>query len=64
MEGIMYLTDSNNNKKYIQIEIEKFDKEYLEDLIDGLIAESRKDEDSIPFDEALKELEEDGILDE
>jgi hypothetical protein len=64
MDGILYLTDDDNKKRFIQIEIEKFGEELITDLIDGLVAESRKDEESIPFDKVVKELKEAGKLDE
>jgi transcriptional regulator of NAD metabolism len=64
MDGILYLTDEENKKRFIQIDIDKFGEEYVEDLIDGLVAGSRKDEESIPFEEVLKELKEAGKLDE
>lgn len=60
----MYLTDDDNKKRFIQIDIEKFGEELIADLIDGLVAESRKDEESIPFDKVVKELKEAGKLDE
>jgi len=56
MEGILYLTDDKNNKKFVQIDIEKYGGEYLEDLIDGLVAESRKKEESVPFEDVIREL--------
>ena len=33
-------------------------------IIDGLVAESRKDEESIPFDEFVDQLKAEGLLDE
>lgn len=64
MEGILYLTDDQNRKRFVQIDLDKFGGEFLQDLIDGLVAESRKSEESIPFDEAMKQLKEAGKLDE
>ncbi len=64
MNGIMYVTDENNKRRFVQIDIDKYGGEYLEDLIDGLVAESRKSEESIPFDQALEELRKAGKLDE
>ena len=63
MDGILYLTDENNKKRFIQIDIDKYGGEYLQDLIDGLIAESRKNEESVPFNEVMKELKKAGKLD-
>lgn len=64
MEGILYLTDDQNKKRFVQIDLDKYGGEYLQDLIDGLVAESRKNEESIPFDEAMRQLKEAGKLDE
>ena len=64
MEGIMYVTDENNKKRFVQIDLEKYGVEYLEDLIDGLVAESRKNEESIPYDQAMEDLRKAGKLDE
>lgn len=63
MDGILYLTDENSKKRFVQIDIDKYGGEYLQDLIDGLIAESRKNEDSVPFEDVLTELKEAGKLD-
>jgi len=64
MEGILYLTDDKNNKKFVQIDIEKYGGEYLEDLIDGLVAESRKKEESVPFEDVIRELKLEGKIDD
>ncbi len=64
MEGIFYLTDDQNKKRFVQIDVDKYGAEYLQDLIDGLVAESRKNEESVPLDEVIKGLKEAGKLDE
>ena len=64
MDGILYLTDENNKKRFVQIDIDKYGGEYLQDFIDGLVAESRKNEESVPFEEVLEGLKEAGKLDE
>lgn len=64
MEGILYLTDDQNKRRFVQIDLDKYGGEYLQDLIDGLVAESRKHEESISFDDAMKQLKEAGKLDE
>ena len=60
MKGINFITDENDRKTAVVIDlktIEKYDDQ-MEDLIDIIIAESRKDEESVPFEEVVKELEE------
>ena len=63
MEGISFVTDENNNKIAVQISYDVYG-EIIEDIIDGLVAESRKDEESIPFDEFVDQLKAEGLLDE
>lgn len=58
MDGILYLTDSNDKRRFVQIDLDKYGGEYLEDLIDGLIAESRKHEESISLEQAISTLTE------
>lgn len=64
MEGIYYLTDSVNKRRFVQIDIDKYGGEYLQDLIDGLVAESRKNEKSVPFEDVLMGLKDAGKLDD
>jgi transcriptional regulator of NAD metabolism len=64
MEGIFYLTDDQNKKRFVQIDIDKYGGEYLQDLIDGLVAESRKNEESVPFEDVISEMRKAGKIDE
>jgi hypothetical protein len=64
MKGISYVTDENNNKVAVQIELkvlEKYD-EQIEDLIDGIIAESRKDEQRVSLNKVIRSLKQVGKL--
>jgi hypothetical protein len=64
MKGVSYVTDSNNKKVAVQIDLkllEKFDQD-MEDLIDGIIAESRREEEKKPLAEVLKGLKRKGKL--
>jgi len=63
MEGIFFLTDDENKKRFVQIDIDMYGGEYLQDLLDGLIAESRKNEASVSFDEVIIDLKKAGKLD-
>lgn len=58
MKGVSYVTDEKDNKIAVQIDINYFKSanEDLEDLIDGIIAESRNDEERIPLDKVIKKL--------
>jgi transcriptional regulator of NAD metabolism len=64
MDGITFLVDENNERKFVQIDLEKFDAEYIEDLLDGLMAEAVKDEESVSLEDAIEELKAAGKLDE
>jgi hypothetical protein len=62
MKGVTYVTDDKNRKVAVQIELkllEKYDEE-IEDLIDGIIAESRKTEERVPLDKVIKGLKRKG----
>ncbi len=64
MKGVTYVTDDQNRKVAVQIELkllEKFDDE-IEDLIAGIIAESRKDEARLPLDKVINGLKKKGKL--
>lgn len=64
MKGVKYVTDENNNKVAVQIEmkvLEKYDDE-IEDLLDGIIAESKKDEERIPLSKVISNLKKKGKL--
>ena len=56
MEGILYVTDDKNNKKFVQIDLEKYGDMWAE-FYDILIAESRKDDKKIPLEEVKRMLE-------
>lgn len=62
MEGIKYLVDEKNNKVAVQIDLEKYG-EFWEDFYDILVAEAKKDEESIPLEDLIAELKAAGKLD-
>lgn len=64
MKGVSYITDGESRKKAVVIEmktLEKYD-EQIEDLFDAIIAESRRDEPSISWEELKKRLKKKGKL--
>jgi len=64
MKGVNYVTDSDNKKVAVQIDLklrEKYDEE-MEDLIDGIIAEARKDEEKKPLQDVIENLIKKGKL--
>lgn len=64
MKGVTYVTDDQNRKVAVQIDLkllQKYDED-IEDLLDGIIAESRKDEERVPLDKVIKGLKRKGKL--
>jgi hypothetical protein len=64
MKGVSFVLDENNEKKAVIIELKAIEKhqEELEDFLDGVLAESRKDEEKIPLDKVIKNLKKAGKL--
>ena len=64
MKGISYITDDKNRKTAVVIDLKTLNKqaEAIEDLLDVIIAESRKEEESIPFEKVVKSLKKKGKL--
>jgi hypothetical protein len=58
MKGVSIIKDETKNKKYIQIDLDVLKKRQDEiiDMLDAIIAESRKDERSIDFSILKKKL--------
>ena len=63
MKGINYVTDENNRKVAVQIDLKKHRKLW-EDFYDNMVAEQRRDEEKIPLAEVIRTLKEEGRLDE
>ena len=51
MEGIRYLVNEDQKPVAVQIDLEKY-SDLWEDFYDVLVAESRKEEESIPLEES------------
>ena len=64
MKGFSLLDDKANKKKILQIDVKELVKnpQKFEDMVDVLIAEERKAEKSIPWEEAKKQLRKAGKL--
>lgn len=63
MKGINFVTDDNNHKIAVQIDLNLYG-DLWEDFYDRILIEQRKNEDSIPLDDFMDELVADGIIDE
>ena len=58
MEAITLLKNESNNHRLMQIDLDllKNDQELLEDIYDIIAIELRKDEETIPWDQAKQQL--------
>ena len=64
MEGISYITDNQNRKKAVVIDLKVIEdhEEDVHDFIDTLIAESRKSDEMIDWEKAKDSLRSAGKL--
>lgn len=64
MKGVNYIFDSRKRIKAVQIDIKTIEQheEKIEDLLDAIIAESRKDETKRPWAEVKKSLKQKGKI--
>lgn len=64
MKGISYITDNRNNKKAVVIDLKTIEQheEEVHEFIDILIAESRKNDEKISWEEAKKILKKKGKI--
>jgi hypothetical protein len=58
MKGVSYITDSKNNKKAVVIDIKTIEQheEEVHEFIDILVAESRKNDEKMSWEDAKKLL--------
>ena len=63
MTGVRYITDEKGQKTDLVISLKEH-SEIVEDLLDALLVEERKGEETIPFDDFLKQIKAEGLLDE
>jgi hypothetical protein len=64
VKGFSLLIDKKSKKEILQIEVKELVKnpQIFEDILDVLIAEERKNEKSIPWEKAKKQLKKEGKL--
>ena len=65
MKGVNFITDETKNRRYVQIDLKaiaNYNEKALEDLFDIIIAESRKDENGIPWKKVKAELIKEGKI--
>jgi hypothetical protein len=63
MTGVRFITDEKGQKTDLVISI-KDHEDIVEDLLDALLVEERKNEETIPFKKFLEQLKAEGLLDE
>jgi len=63
MTGIRYITDEEGKKTDLIISLKEH-SQIVEDLLDALLVEERRNEDTMPFDEFVNSLKAEGKLDE
>ena len=64
MKGITFITDETHNKRFVQIDLEELEKHQnkIEDLLDVIIAESRKDDKEISWEDIKAQLKASGKM--
>jgi len=64
MKGVSFIMDEHNRKKAVIIELKAIEKHQpeIEDLLDGIIAESRKEEEKTALDKVIANLKKSGKL--
>ena len=64
MKGVSYITNKNNQKTAVIIDIKTIQKynDEIEDLLDGIVAESRKDEPKVSLSKVISNLKKAGKL--
>ena len=64
MEAIIILKNEENNHRLMQIDLDLLSKndELLEDVYDIIAVELRKNEETIPWDQAKQQLHDEGKL--
>lgn len=64
MKGVTFITDETHNKRFVQIDLEQLEKHQnkIEDLLDVIIAESRKDDEEMSWEDVKAQLKASGRL--
>ena len=64
MKGVTFITDETHKKRFVQIDMDRLEKHQgeIEDLLDVIIAESRKNDEEISWEDVKKQLKAEGKL--
>ncbi|MGG7662129.1 hypothetical protein [Dyadobacter sp. BHUBP1] len=63
MTGVRYNTDAQGHKTEVIIDLKKHGQ-IVEDILDALLVEERRNEESISFEEFVQQLKAEGKFDE
>ncbi len=56
--GIKFETDMHGQRRYVRIDLKRFGKnQLLEDFLDGIEAENRKNEETISLEDFKKQMD-------
>lgn len=58
MKGVTFITDETHKKRFVQIDLEHLEKyqNEIEDLLDVIIAESRRNDKEVSWEEIKEQL--------
>lgn len=58
LKGVRLITDETENRRYVQIDLATLAKEpeAVDEYLDGLIAQERRNEPSIPHEQVMRAL--------
>ncbi len=63
VKGVQFVTDTDGRKVAVLLDLDEWG-ELWEDIYDNMLADSRANEPSMPFDEFEDELRAEGLLNE
>ena len=62
MSALTFITDETHDRRYVQIDLAEIENEQLEEMMDIIIAEARKDNEKIKIEDLENELKAEGYL--
>lgn len=64
MKGVSFIEDKAKKRRYMRIDLKavKDEREWIQDLVDVLIAESRRDQKRYTLEQVMTELKREGKL--
>lgn len=64
MKGVTIIKDETRNKRFVQIDLDELElhQDKIEDMLDVIVSESRKDDEEIDWEDLKKQLKKEGKL--